>query len=78
MPGFFFYVNHVLIMVFIPGFTRIWCKRQNTPDAYWFPMPYAPRGFAENLRLVDIYEEDFPGAYYYQITADSDLCRPMC
>ena len=62
--------------MFIPGMTRIWCKRRNDASAYWTKMSYAPRGYTANEQLVDIYEEQFPNQYYYQITADSDLCRP--
>ena len=63
--------------MFIAGMTRIWCKPQRGENAHWFPMAYAPRGYSENAQLVDIYERDFPNAYYYLITADSDLCRPL-
>ena len=56
--------------------TRIWCKRQNGDNQYWFAMSYAARGYTENEQLVDLYEEQFPNQYYYLITADHDLCRP--
>lgn len=61
----------------IPGLTRIWAKRNATDQTYyWFSMPYAPRGYDENMQLVDHYESEFPGQYFYKITADSNLCRP--
>jgi len=62
--------------MFIPGMTIIWCKPRTGDNAYWMRMSYAPRGYSDNEQLVEIYEEDFPNQYYYQITADSELCRP--
>ena len=62
----------------IPGLTRIWAKRNANDQTYhWFSMPYAARGYDENEQLVDYYESEFPGQYFYQITADSNLCRPI-
>lgn len=63
--------------MFIPGMTRIWCKPQRGDNQYWFQMSYKARGYTENEQLVEIYEQDFPGQYFYQITPDSDLCRPL-
>ena len=63
--------------MFIPGLTRVWAKPQRGDSTYWFKMSYAPRGYSDNERLVDHYESEFPNQYFYQITADSDLCRPL-
>ena len=57
---------------------RIWAKRiDSTEKQYWFSMPYAARGYSDCEQLVDYYEEQFPNAYLYEITADSNICRPM-
>lgn len=62
----------------IPGMCRIWAKRINGEDrSYWIAMPYAARGYDDCQSIVDYYEEEWPGAYLYEITADSDLCCPV-
>ena len=63
--------------MFIPGMTRIWVKPQRGDNQYWFQINRTSRGYTENEQLVDVYERDFPNQYFYQITADSDLCRPV-
>jgi len=62
--------------MFIPGLCRVWAKRISTEPQYWFKMAYAPRGYGDCESLVEYYEENWPNGYYYQITADSDICRP--
>jgi len=62
--------------MFIAGMTRIWCKLDK-PGTYWQSMPYAPRGYADNVRLVAQYRASYPGRYLYKITADNNLCRPV-
>ena len=63
--------------MFIAGLTRLWAKPQSGENQYWFQINRAARGYHENERLIDIYENDWPNQYFYQITADSDLCRPL-
>jgi len=45
----------------------LWCKRLDTPDSLWAPMPYAQRSYAECLRLLAHYEEEWGNHYMYEI-----------
>ena len=60
----------------IPGICRVWARRTSGEDQYWHVLPYAPRGYSECQQLVDYYEEQWGSHYVYEITANSDLCRP--
>ena len=64
-------------MDFIPGFCRVWARKTQGKDQYWFKLPYAPRGYTECADLVEYYEDSYGSFYQYAITADSDLCRPL-
>ena len=62
----------------IAGMCKIWARRlTGDTKQYWFAMPYAPRGYSECVTLVEYYEGEWPNAYEYCITADSNLCRPL-
>ena len=57
---------------------RIWAKRLDGKNhGQWFSMPYGPRSYEGCLSIVDYYEEEWPNAYLYEITADNNLCRPL-
>lgn len=62
----------------IPGLCRIWARSlREDKKTYWFSMPYAARGYSECQALVEYYEDEWPNAYEYEITADLNLCRPV-
>ena len=46
---------------------RIWCRRNNEPDALWAEMSYSPRYLAECEHLVDYYYEQWGNLYQYEI-----------
>ena len=62
----------------IAGLCRIWARPKSGDNHYWTKLTYAPRGYHECEQLVDIYEEEWGTHYSYEITADSDICRPVC
>ena len=61
---------------FISGLCRIWCRRTDGTDPYWKPMTYPHRGWSDCVRIVEDYQRRFPQQYDYEITTDSDICRP--
>ena len=46
---------------------RIWCRRNNDPDALWTEMSYSPRYLAECEHLLHYYEEQWGNLYQYEI-----------
>ena len=63
--------------MFIPGICRIWARKTQGKDQYWFKLAAAPRGYSDCEHLVEYYEDAFGSLYQYLITADSDACRPL-
>ena len=61
----------------IAGMCRVWARPTTGDNQYWTKLSYAPRGYADCEALVDYYEEEWGHHYLYEITADSDLCRPQ-
>lgn len=64
-------------MDFIPGMCRVWARKTQGSDQYWFHLPGTSRGYTDCEDLVECYEDRFGSLYQYAITADSDLCRPL-
>ena len=60
----------------IAGLCRVWARPTTGDNQYWTKLSYAARGYADCEALVDYYEEEWGSHYLYEITADSDLCRP--
>lgn len=59
---------------FIPGLCRVWAKTPQWP--YWRAMTYPARGWHDCVAIAENYQERFGSLYSYEVTADSDLCRP--
>lgn len=60
--------------VTVPGLCRIWARLRSQP--FWTDTHYPARGFTDCVRLIEDFQDRFPGLYDYEITADLDACRP--